>query len=51
MSAYECTYEILGHTHAGIYNTADMGEYIPPKTYMELERDSLFKLSGINPER
>ena len=29
----------LGHTHPGISTTAEMGEYIPLKKSMELERN------------
>ena len=48
---YEGTYKTLGHKHPVIYTAADMGEYSSPKKYMELERDYLLTLSGINPER
>ena len=50
MSVYDVTYKNLGHTHPGISTAEDMGEYIPPKKGMELERDSLLTLSSINPE-
>ena len=36
MSVYDVTYETIGYTHHGIYNAAEMGEYIPPKKGMEL---------------
>ena len=44
MSVYDVTYKNLGHTHSGIYNAEDMGEYSTPNKGMELERDSLSTL-------
>ena len=38
MSVYDITYKTLGHTYPGIYTAAEMGENIPPKKGMELER-------------
>ena len=50
MSVYDVIYETLGHTHPGISTVKDMGEYSTPKKIIELERDSLWNLSTINPE-
>ena len=50
MSVYDVTCETLGHTHPVIYTAVYMGEYIPSKKGIKLERTFLFTLSSIIPE-
>ena len=51
LSVYDITYETLGHTHPVIFTVTDNAEYIPTKTDMELESNSLLTPSSIHPEK
>ena len=47
MSVYDVTYKTLGHTHPGIFTSAEMGQHSPYKKGMELERNFSFTPSSI----
>ena len=51
MSFYDITYKTIGHTYPVISTEADMGEYSPPKKWVQLERNLSLTLTIITPER
>ena len=50
MSVYDITYKSLGHTRPIIYTTEEMGEYLPPKTGIELDGNLSLTLSSSTAE-